>query len=81
MTKPSQKNRRLSWLTILALMPLAACQMASSDACGTLFVYDRATEAQAAQELYAMKTAGVYPVTRMMLDDYGTTRETIRACR
>ena len=72
------------WLTIPALLLTSGCDKATSEpltACGVLFEYDRATEAHAAQEYEAARTASTFPVMRQMIDDYGTTRDSIRACK
>ena len=83
MKRPSPKNKRPTLPTVLSLLLLTNCQMAHSEpttSCGVLYTYDAKTESMAAQEYNAMKTAGVYPVTREFIDDYGQTRQSIRDC-
>lgn len=73
---------RLS-LTVTALMLLTACgnTVSSGRACGVLIPYGDETQDLAAQELEAMELTNAYPRIRMLIEDYHTTRETIRACR
>lgn len=75
-----------SWLTIQLLMLLTACATAPSDrpvkpSCGALFKYSADFESAASNELNALKHTGLYPHIATMMDDYHTTRDTIRACK
>jgi outer membrane murein-binding lipoprotein Lpp len=63
-------------LFILAALLLAGCASTTYGvSCPPLLEYDLATQAQVSKEL---DTAG--PAVRRMIDDYGATRDAIRAC-
>ncbi len=49
--------------------------------CGVLFQYSKADELKASIELVELKVSGEYPHIAQMMDDYGKTRDTIRACK
>ena len=77
----SPRNRPRSWLIALALMPLAACGTVHSEACGVLFSYSPDFQKQAATELDYLRGTGQAPHVVQLVQDYGTTRDTIRACK
>ena len=80
MTSKSDRNRRKLWLIALALMPLSACATARSDVCGVLFTYDAGFQRQAGTEVDYLKGTGQAPHVVQLVEDYQTTRDTIRAC-
>jgi hypothetical protein len=80
-THLSPKNKRPSWLIALSLMLLPACTTQTSNACGTLFHYSPEFQQKAAVELDYLQGTGDSPEIVQMMDDYHTTRETIRACK
>lgn len=77
------RNRLRLSLTATALTLLTGCGSTASSghSCGVLIPYSDETQKLAADELDAMKLTNAYPRIRMMMNDYHTTRETIRACR
>ena len=81
MKQPSQRSKPLSLLIILGLLQATACTKASSNACGTLYAYSPEFEEQAAIELDYLQGTGQSPHVVTMIQDYGTTRQTIRACK
>jgi hypothetical protein len=81
MMQLSPKSRLRLSLTILALMLPTACATAPSSACGTLIKYPQDFLDKAAIERDYLRGTGVAPNTLVMIQDYVTTRDTIRACK
>lgn len=83
MKSQSPGNRSRSWPTAIALTLLTACAgtTSSGQPCGVLIPYSDETQDAASAELDALKLVNAYPHLRMMIEDYKTTRDTIRACK
>ncbi len=79
MTHPSPRNKPPSSLTVPLLMLLAGCQTVPSNSCGVLYTYSTDFQRQAAVELKEIQAGA--PHVAQLMDDYGKTRDTIRACR
>ena len=78
----SQRSKLPSWPIIPALLLLTACQAtASSNSCGTLFHYSPEFEQQASAEMAMLQQSNLAPDVVQLVNDYGVTRDTIRACR
>ncbi|MDG3442457.1 hypothetical protein [Nitrospirillum amazonense] len=65
-------------LVTIPLLLTAACGTAVSDSCPALVQYDRPFMAAAADELAALPPGSKL---KIMIQDYGTARAQIRACR
>lgn len=62
---------------------LAACGGAAPVArvvCPVIAEYSTEDQAKASKEYAALKSSGKYPIIVKMIDDYGVTRNEIRAC-
>lgn len=65
-------------LSVVGLILLTACETVhSNSACGVLIEYDKDFQNQAAEEYNTLPKDSK---TRILMDDYKTTRDTIRDC-
>ena len=62
-------------------MLLQACTTGHFDECGVLYRYSPEFEHKAELELDYLANTGQYPEIITMMNDYHTTRETIRVCQ
>ena len=70
---------RIKFLLLSAIL-LSSCEKVNSNTCGVLIEYPQEYQTNLADEYDSLKKRGKYPATVAAIDDYGTTRASIRAC-
>ena len=65
---------------LVMLILLTNCTRVHSNSCGVLINYSEEDQKKAAIELQSLQKDEKYVVVPKMIDHYGITRDTIRAC-